>query len=213
MFTLVVCLHLIACLHLLFVYIFDYNSLHVIVVCLYVPTVSLFVLSLFTFHCHLLTCPTAYMLSLCTTLSLLYLVYLGSSVLINAVYKCITSICSHDACLHDACLHDVCLHDVCLLLFRSYPSRPQSAGGSTQKPFLMGNIRNRSNSACRPVIQRGENFSIVMPTENENEAEEVLNLEESFDGEVVVVVVYWCRMFCLLMVCGVYHCFCTCVYS
>jgi hypothetical protein len=64
---------------------------------------------------------------------------------------------------------------------RSYPSRPQSAGGSTQKPFLMGNIRNRSNSACRPVIQRGENFSIVMPTENENEAEEVLNLEESFD--------------------------------
>ena len=75
-------------------------------------------------------------------------------------------------------------------MYRSFPTRPQSAGGSTQKSFLLGGHRNRSNSACRPVIQRGENFAIVMPTKNENEVDDVLNLEESIDGGRCLFVCY-----------------------
>ena len=58
------------------------------------------------------------------------------------------------------------------------------------------------------MIQRGENFAIVMPTKNENEVDDVLNLEESIDGGrcLLVVTQLFVYLFTLVSTSAYYEC-------
>ena len=60
--------------------------------------------------------------------------------------------------------------------------RPQSAGSSQKPNYVLGH-RIRSNSACRTILPRGDDFSISMPSQTPGCENEQVDLQKEEDGE------------------------------